>query len=350
MMNDIKLADLKKSLRRERTFVEAEQRNKIIDSIVKKIEHVDVFYIRSENPANSVKFLDNDVIIVWDENYWDIFARYIKCVENCRLTRENVTQGVIVEMADFLGSKYSFCKEIEHFLKQIPEQFSIGAQNKEDNSVIQLYIQIAQLFSLFHELAHIESYKGNSSQILACRELVLDMFSSLNEEAFTPLGHWGELGKKVAALDCEMSEDIFEEVVSDVFAIFQTIDFLNVCYHVSEWKLACYCTMAVDHLLTFQNMFNAISSAWDSHFAEIMFRLPVRIHEIDTYVNDLAMARCGLGSLILVIVIYSKQGLSKEQINNLWEYRDIYHVDNTGVIACLADEEFICTAIEEAFS
>lgn len=126
-MNDTKIEDLKKSLRHERTFVEAEHRNKIIDSIVKKIEYVDVFYIRSQNPANSVKFLDNDAIIVWDENYWDIFARYVKCVENCRLTQENVTQGIIVEMADFLGSKYSFCKEIERFLKQIPEQFSIGA-------------------------------------------------------------------------------------------------------------------------------------------------------------------------------------------------------------------------------
>ena len=349
-MNDTKVEDLKKSLRHERTFVEAERRNKIIDSIVKKIEYVDVFYIRSGNPANSVKFLDNDVIIVWDENDWDIFARYVKCVENCRLTQENVTQGIIVEMADFLGSKYSFCKEIERFLKQIPEQFSIGAQNKEDNSVIQLYIQIAQLFSLFHELAHIESYKGNNRQILVYREFVLDMFNSLNEEAFTPLGHWGELGRKVAALDCEMSEDILEEVVSDVFAIFQTIDFLNAYYHVNKWKLACYCAIAIDHILTFQNMFNAISSAWDGHFAEIMFRLPARKHEIDTYVNELATARCGLGSLILVIVIYSKQRLSKEQINNLWEYRDIYHVDNTGVIACLADEEFICTAIEEAFS
>ena len=80
-MNDTKIEDLKKSLRHERTFVEAEHRNKIIDSIVKKIEYVDVFYIRSENPANSVKFLDNDAIIVWDENYWDIFAECIRLWE-----------------------------------------------------------------------------------------------------------------------------------------------------------------------------------------------------------------------------------------------------------------------------
>ena len=39
-MNDTKVEDLKKSLRHERTFVEAERRNKIIDSIVKKIEYV----------------------------------------------------------------------------------------------------------------------------------------------------------------------------------------------------------------------------------------------------------------------------------------------------------------------
>lgn len=350
MINDSMLVDLKKSLRRERRYVEIEQRSKIIDTILKRFDHVEVFYIRSENPANSVKFLDGDAIIIWNLHYWEIFAKYVKCIENCRETRENATQGVIAEMADFLGDKYSFCKDIEHFLKQIPEKFSIGAQSEKDNSEIQLYIQIAQLFSLFHELAHIESYKGNNSQIMACRELVLDMFGSLREEAFTHLGHWAELGRRVAELDCEMSKDIFEEVVSDVFAVIQTIDFLNTGYHVSKWRLAYYCTIAIDHILTFQNTFNAISSAWDSHLGEIMFRLLVRMHKIDPYVNELAMARCNLGSLILVIAIYSKQGLPKEQRNDLWKYRDMYHFDNAGVISCLADEEFICIAIEEAFT
>lgn len=350
MINDRKAAELKKSLHREKIFAEAGERSGVIDRILENFKHVDIFYIRSKNPANCVKFLDDDAVIVWDIYYWEIFAKYLTCVINCRAAGLNVTQGVIAEMADFLGSKYSFCRDVARFLKQIPENFSVETQNPGNPGAVQLYTEVAQLFSLFHEMAHIESRRGGNSQILSCRQLVLDMFGALKEEAFAHLGHWAELGKRVAKWDCEMPENIFEEVVSDVFAAIQTLDFLNAGDLINEWKSASCCTAAIDHLFTFQTMFNAVNTAWDRHLPEIMFRLPVRTHEINPYINELAMARYSLGFSLLVTAICSKQRLSKEQRHNLWELRDTGHVDNTGVLACLADEEFICTAIEEAFA
>lgn len=64
--------------------------------------------------------------------------------------------------------------------------------------------------------------------------------------------------------------------------------------------------------------------------------------------HELELARNGLGNLIITIVIENMFRLDKRQCSLLWKYRDENHVDNEDVISCLADEEFICIAIEEA--
>ncbi|MFG6395591.1 MAG: hypothetical protein K1W24_15660 [Lachnospiraceae bacterium] len=52
---------------------------------------------------------------------------------------------------------------------------------------------------------------------------------------------------------------------------------------------------------------------------------------------------------MLVFVVKKIFHLDNGHCNLLLEYIDKNHIDNEGVISCLADDEFIYTAVEEAF-
>ena len=342
---------LKESLQRERFFEESNTEDHILNSILKRFKDVDIYYISSSNAKNSVKFFDKTAVIVWDIQYWDIYKKYVQHAENCRRKNKDATPEIIITMAEYLGGKYSFCGPLSHFLKQIPKRFTIDEDHSATNDAhIELYVQIGKVFSLFHELAHIGTRDGNSEMILSCQELVLDMVGKLKKDDFNGLGYWAEFASISAEKLCmNASEDVIEEVVADVFAMIQTVRYFSSSYSVDKLLLADCCVIAVEYLSTFQNMFNAISHAWDCHYAEIAFGLPVREHEIDTYINELSISRYGLGALILVVIVHSMLKLDTDQRKALWEKRDLYHVNIQSIVDCLADNDFICTAIEEAF-
>lgn len=344
-------SELKTSLKRERTFEESSKRKIFLDQILYSMEHIDIYYIYSKKASNSIRFFEKDAVIVWDMKYWQYFEKYFMQVENCKHSNNNIIQGIIGVISEFLSEKYENIPKVSLFLKQIPEMFGIKLQaSHKYYDYVHYIVEISEVFSLFHEIGHLEHYKEESDKIKACKELVLDMFDTVDESAFIPLGEWASLGwESICIIKEKKGDKILEELACDVFATMNMIDYFKRYSIKDTFQLACDCVIAIEYISTFQNMFNAVNQAWDSHYTDMKFGIPVRKEEVDHYVNELAMARNGLCSLILVIVIQNMLHLDKESCEKLWEYRDKNHIDNTEVISCLADDGFICTAIEEAY-
>ncbi len=344
-------SELKISLERERIFSDSNQKEKILDMILEKMDHIDIYYIYSNKASNSIMFLDNESIIIWDMNFWKCYENYLMQVENCKRLNKNITQGIICVVSEFLSDKYKSIPEISSFLKQIPDEFGIEIQFAEKYyDKIHSSIQMCKLFSFFHEIGHLEHNRKNSDRIKVCQELVLNLLDAVDEKDFLPLGEWSDLGwESVCLIREKKGNQILEELVCDVFAVMNMINYYKTFSCTNDFQLACECVISVEYISTFQNMFNAVNQAWDAHYIDMKFRLPVRKKEANHYVNELAMARNGLCSLILVIVINNMLNIAKCDREKIWEYRDNNHIDNEGVFSCLAADDFICGAIEDAF-
>lgn len=344
-------SELKISLKRERNFYDSNKREVILDTILEKMEYIDIYYIYSNKFSNGIRFFDKDAIIIWDMNFWECFENYLMQVENCIRFGKNITQGITCVISEALSEKYKNISKVGSFLAQISKEFKIELQSPHEYYDKVKYItQICKVFSFFHEIGHVKYYMGDSEEIRACQELVIDMFSAVSEEDFYSLGEWSELGwKSVQLITEKKSEQILEELSCDIFAA------MNMCYYYKKFsdktnfQLAYECVVASEYLSTFQNMFNAINQAWDSHYTEMKFGLPVREKNVNPYINELAMSRNGFCSLILVIVFYNMLNIEKCEREKLWRYRDKSHVNLKDVISCLADDDFICQAIKDAF-
>lgn len=343
-------SELRTRLRRERTFEESVQRKIVLDQILYSMEHIDIYYIYSNKASNIIHFFEEDTVIVWDMKYWQCFEKYLMQVENCKYSNNNIIQGIIGIISGFLSEKYENIPKISLFLKQIREMFDIKLQESHKYyDDVHNVVEISEVFSLFHEIGHLEQHKEESDKIKACKELVLDMFDAVDESDFSQLGEWADLGWESVCLIKEKKRDkILEELACDVFAAMNMIDYYKRHSIKDTFHLACDCVIAIEYISTFQNMFNAVNQAWDSHYTDMKLGIPVRKEYVNHYVNELAMARNGLCSLILVVVIQNMLQLDKDNREKLWEYRDKNHIDNEKVISCLADDDFICTAIEEA--
>lgn len=343
--------ELKSALERERKFVDSDQREHALDTILAGMEHIDIYYICSNKASNSISFFGKDAVIIWDINFWKCFEDYLMQVENCKRFDKNMTQGIIGVISKFLSNKYKSIPKVSSFLIQIPNEFGIELQSPQEYyDKVQNITQIGKLFSFFHEIGHLEYYRKNSDRIEACQELILDLIGAVNESDFLSLGKWSDLGWKAVCLIKEKKgKQILEELTCDVFAVMNIITYYKSYSKKEDFQLAYECITAVEYISTFQNMFNAVNQAWDSHYIEMKYGIPVRKKEADSYINELAMARNGLCSLILVIVINNMLNINKCDREKLWECRDKNHIDNEDVISCLADDNFICEAIEDIF-
>lgn len=351
MINDKELIKkLKVSLNRERTYKESQEKEEVFETFIEQLIDVDIYYIYSNQYLNSVKFIEDKAFIIWDFSYWDIFKHYLLQVENCKKNGKNIIQGIIGVMSDYLGEKYIKYPPISIFLKSIQATYGIPLELPEEYLIsIAGKVNICKIFSLFHEIGHLEYVKISSNRIAACKELVLDLFNALSQEDFEDLGIWSDLSwKTVDEIRRHKKDSILEEITVDVFGIMLVADYYKNNIKRSNFQLSCDIVVAIEYLTTFQNLFNVVNKAWDAHFAEIKYNLPLRKHEIDNAVNEIEVARNGVGNLILVIVIKCMFHLNERQSQLLWKYRDENHIDNREVISCLADEDFICTAIEEA--
>lgn len=344
--------DLISALKRERDFVICNKREIILEELLNKMENVDIYYIRSNKASNSVKFFEKNAIIIWDLNFWECFEKYLMQIEYCKQNNENITQGVITVISQFLSEKYRSIPQISSFLAQIPENFGfkLSSLNQNRDKVYEI-TQICKLFSFFHEIGHLEQYKKSSDKIRACQELVLDLFSALEESDFSTYDEWADLGwKSVCLIKENNGGKILEELTCDVFAVINMIDYyMDNKINESTFQLAYNSVVALENISTFQNMFNVVNYAWDSHYAEMKYELPVREKSVNSYINELTMSRNELCSLILVIVIYKMLKLDRCESKKLWECMDMSRVNNKDVISCLANDDFICQAIEDAF-
>lgn len=345
---------LKISLERERIFIESNQRERILDIILNRMDYIDIYYICSNKASNSIKFFGTNAVIVWDMKYWQCFKAYLIQVENCKQLNENIVQGIICEISAFLSEKYKNIYNISSFLEQIKSKFGVALQlSQEHYKKIYNIIFISKLFSFFHEIGHLEHYKKNSIEIKNYQTLVLTLFNAIKNNEFTFLGVWADLGRQtishITTRKEEVDKDILEELVSDIYSMVHTVKLYKKLININEFQVICDCMVAEEYISTFQNMFSAVNKAWDAHYVEMKFRTTIRKQNANQYINKLAIVRNGIGSLILVFIVQQVFQLDEEQCNLLLEYTDKNHVDNTDVIACLADDEFICTMIEEAF-
>lgn len=352
-MNRISLAtEFKNSLKKERIYYESDHTDEFIDKIIKDMEHINIYYIYSNKASNSIKFWGEDAVIIWDLNYWKLFQKYLLQVENCKRFNKNLIQGIIGIISEFISDKYKSIPEISMFVKQISDIYGVKIQVSYDDCInLQDVVEKGKLFSLFHEIGHLEYHKQNNELVKVCEELVRDMFCSIVNKDLSSLGEWAVLGRKsVLHIKYNKNEELLEEITADTFAVMNMVNYFKNSDNKSNFQLACECAIAIEYLSAFQVMFNAVNEAWDVHYPEMKLRFPVRKHKIDSYINELAVARDGLCGQLLVIIIQRMFYLDKNECKRLWDCIDDNHVDNSDIISCLADDEFICTAIEDAFS
>ena len=342
------------SLNRDREFEESDKYEGFLEGILSKKEYqeVDTYYICSAKAENFIKFINNKAIIIWDFNYWKYFKEYLIQTENCKKNGSNITQCITCVFTDFLSKKYQNIKEISSFLKQIKDNFGEDVNlPSEKYRKIDGVLLVCKCFAFFHELGHLEYKKNSNEKIIACKEIVLDFLEPLKEENFQELGYWMNLcWETVLAIRDGQLESVLEEMVADVFGIVSTVNYFFASNKNNSIKKICDIIIAIENLSTFQTLFNAINKAWDSHYTEMKFKLKPKSKQPDQCVNRLALARGGLDGLMLVVVVCKILGLEKSDVEVLWECRDNNHIDTQSIIDCLADDEFICTAIQEAMN
>lgn len=347
-------SELKTSLQRERVFNESRQRESILDKILKNLENLDIYYIFSNKASNNIRFFGEDAVIIWDMKYWQYFEEYLMQVYNCRKLNISNIQGIICVISGFLSEKYKNINNISLFLGQIKSTFQVKLKySQEYYKEVYNIMYISKLFSFFHEVGHLEYYKKNNIEIKACQELALTLFNAIKDNKLNYLGAWAELGQQTISSilfkKSEVEKAMLEELIADMYAIINTVKLYKKLRNTNEFQAICNCMIGEEYISTFQNMFTAINKAWDAHYVEMKFGLPVKTRAADTYINELAIIRNGIGSLMLVFVVKKIFHLDNVHCNLLLEYIDKNHIDNEGVISCLADDEFICTAVEEAF-
>ena len=344
--------ELRSSLKKERDYLESDKREHFLDDILSKLDYADIYYIYSTKGLNTVKFLKKHAIVIWDYHYWECFEEYLIQVENCKNSNKNITRGTICVITNFLSEKYIKIPQISAFLEQVNVEFGEHVTLCSDQYIeINNRLDICKCFALFHELGHLEYRKNNNDRISACKEIILTLLDSLKKEDFESLEYWMDLSwETVVEIKSGKLDSVLEEMIVDVFGIMLTVDYFMSLYKTEKLKLAYSIVGAIEFLTTFQNLFNIVTKAWDSHYAEMKFGLTPKIKKADSYVNKLEVARNGLGNLILVLVVYKMLNLEKDEVTRLWEYRDSNHINTETVIEYLADDEFICTAIQEEMS
>lgn len=346
--------ELKSSLKRERNFCESNQRERTLDQILNNMDNVDIYYICSDKALNSIKFFGENAVIVWDIKYWHYFEEYLMQIHNCRQFSKNIVQGISCVVSGYLSEKYKNIRDISCFLGQIRTVFGIELQSPQEYSKkVYDIIYISKLFSFFHEIGHLEYHKGDNAEIESCQEIVGMLFSAIKNKKLSYLGEWADLGREISlrilANKGFVEETILEELIADIYAIIKTVKLYKKITGANEFQTISECMIAEEYISTFQNMFSAINNAWDAHYVEMKFGFPIRKRNINTYINELAVVRNGIGNLMLVFVVQKVFCLNKKQCDFLLERIDENYIDNKDIIECFANEEFICAAIEEAF-
>lgn len=342
---------IKFSLSKERTFHEVDYSNLLLEDILKDVSDVDIFYIYSPQAINCVKPYNESSIIVWDVHYWDFYKDYLFQAENCRINKYNQFQGIVNVYLKYLSEKYCSLRKISNFLLDASNRFPIPMEiTKKQISELSIYLNIAEVFSLYHELGHLK-YKKSDDIILQYKDSVMDLFSALSDDDFAPLNEWSDLGKTTTSLLVNSNVDnILEEIVADVYAAIELAKYFLPVFNNDPFFTAQKCLIAIEHISTFQNMFNAVNEAWNGHYIQMKYHSDFVPRTVNPYFNELAMARNALGSLVICVILMKSMGLTEEQKNKIWSQRDELHIEIEDVINYLTDDEFITTLIDEALS
>lgn len=209
-------------------------------------------------------------------------------------------------------------------------------------------IFIAKIFSIFHEIAHIRIAQKDTAA-LRTKDIIFHMFSHVKKEHFVSLDKWADFYfHMVQEILAGKYEEILEELMSEVYAVGKIAVYLKEIFGYVDFALICELVASMGYLSGFQNLFNVVTRSWDSHYTEIRFGLDSRPREIDPYINELETVRNGLGEIMTVTLLLSRFELSNQQRSDAWRYHDEEHVKISAALDCLASEEFICIAIQEA--
>lgn len=327
----------------------AEEKNTIIEDIAKYQENIELRCIYSIQACNSVRFDQEQPVIIWDECYWKYFRKYEDTIVTARKNNLNLTQAVISVMSEFLEERFGKFKKLSRFLGQIHEVYGIKDEPDRDSIlIIEERTIIAQIFSFFHEVGHVRLWQKNEVAEKS-GEIVRSMFSQLRRENFDKLGQWADLSyTMVTEILQGKHKSLFEELMVDVYAAGKLGVFLENWKHLIGFSQICEALISVEAVLSFQNLLNIVSKAWEQHYTELRFGIPPRQHEVDPHINQIETVRGGLGHILVSVILMKYFNLDQEEQKKAWDICDREHVDNSDVMECLASERFICTAIQEA--
>lgn len=345
---------VKESLNSECKYKESSKKEYFLELILNRIEKIDIFYIESWKAKNSIKLLDGNIaIIVWDINFWKYYEEYLIQVDICKSYNKNITQGVISFMFSFLSKKYDDIYELSSFFKQINTEYSIHGQLKrESHKYINDIVFLSKIFALYHEIGHFKQMENNN-EIIPYKNLVLDLFDPIKDSHLSYLKEWEYLVKETVSdivTGKKNGKYILEEIIADLYAIVQTIKFYQEIFKEEKFQIIVNCLQSYEYISGFQHMFSTISSAWENHNFEIKFGLPLKQHSHDNYVNQLAISRNEIGGHIILFLLKTIYHLNEVDMTKILDDLDKCYVNQTDIINCLANEQFICTAIQEALN
>ena len=343
---------VKESLKWDHKYTECLNREYFLESILRNIKNMDIYYINSWKARNSIKILKDVAVIIWDMTFWRYFENFLAQVYLCKIGNKNLTQEIICFMTSFLSDKYQDINKLSSFLAQINNQFGTGVQHQQEHDDQQeRIIFLSKIFALYHEIGHLEQRKNNS-EIKMYHDMLMDMFGVINNNALTYLKDWEKLAKNATSDIIEekgKGKAILEEIVSDVYAIIHTIRLYKKLLKIDHLQAINECMQSYEYISGFQHMFTTINSAWENHNIEIKFGVPLRCHEFNNYVNQLEITRNEIGGHVILLILRNIYNLNKIDLLQIVNDMDMCYINNTSVINCLANEHFICTAIDEAF-
>jgi len=347
-------AYIKESLKWDHRYTESTEREYFLELILRRMENIDIYYINSWRARNSIKILDDAAVIIWDFNFWIYYEKYLVQINNCIINNKNMIQAVICLMTSFLAKKYQDVFKLSSFLEQIEKEYSSTVQCQQGYfKKLKAVVCISKIFALYHEIGHLNQKQNNIKEVKKYQDMLIDLFRGISNYSLTYLGNWEELAKRVASdinKGNNKGKDILEEVVSDIYAVVQTIKLYKELFNIDHFQAINECMQAYEYISGFQHMFSTINLAWENHNVEIKFGLPLRYHVLDNYINELGVARNEIGGHIILFVLKIIYHLKEKDVLQIVDNMDKCYINNASVINCLADEQFIYTAIQDALS
>ena len=275
-------------LKRDRLFEkDNDSDGPMLEELVSElIENTSIYFIRS-NLANHLVVKDGiKNIIVWDTFYWELFEKHVALVQLARTSEKNdemasICQLMLSNFSFYLARKYERNNDLSIALLIDAIRYGYEEFNCFDFAPVEIDITICKLFTLFHEMAHINFSQDKKTKTVYYNYVRKNIFQNDYKELFLLASEFFPIDESFVQTCVEdllngKNPVLLEELAADHFALFHTFNFISTLKIIEPSALAILFKDALMALIDFNDSMNVLKSEWDYYNAAISLKVTNR--------------------------------------------------------------------------